>query len=651
MDKLDQTYIAGVLERVKAGDAVRNSFIPGDILDSWRRCFRRFGGSEPDLADNDAPKKQLSHDDELARNALPVMSEYCGYIAGAGGALLLCDKDGEVLHIAGEMAFLEAAGIGRGVNLSENFAGTTAISLCMHSAKPAALPGAAHYAASLQGLAASAAPLTGGKFRFLGTLCAVFPLHAWNDLFSGFLLSLAANINNRHHVHDLLKDQETMLEILPGGVLILNREGNIKAANAHARHLLRISGDETIALGHISNFVKAGSPFLEILANGRKVEDEEYPLEAGHEKKRILLSASFIPEDKGIVCSLAAMERMERIVARSTGGKAVYRFSDILGNSEGVARAVEMARMAAQSDITTLILGESGTGKELFAHAIHNGSSRKKGPFITVNCGALPRELVQSELFGYEGGAFTGAAKSGKAGKFELANNGTIFLDEIGEMPLDAQTNLLRLIQNREVSRIGSAATKAVDVRIIAATNKNLQHAMETGSFRSDLYYRLCVFIINVPGLRCRQNDIGFLANHFLKRYSASLGKDIQGFTPEAMHALENYSWPGNIRELENVVEYVVNISDSPYIHIDALPAAVTGVQGHASVQAAPEERALEEPPTLYQLERSTIIDVLKRFNGNMSVAAQELGIARSALYSKLARFGIDHRKFRPRRK
>ena len=650
-DEERQTALAEALTRFKAGEAAPRA-LREEIAASWRRSRKRWKGREPG---GDAPARAQPHAlaGALMRTASPIMEEYEAAVADAGGVLLLVDPDGRLLGTAGAQELVADLGLVPGMDLSENGIGTNAVGLCLVTREPCCVIGAEHYARAFGGIAACGAPLSGGKFRFLGVFAAIFPLARWSPAASALLTSLAANINHRHHINDLLKDQETTLELLNDSVLILNSDGNIKAANAHARRLLNIGGEEKIALGPIANFVRDGAPFQEILKNGRRVEDRECSLDIGGETRRVLLSAEFIPEGKGIVCTLTEVERVERLAARTTGGKAVYRFTDIIGTSDAIVHAVDLARMAAQSDITTLLLGESGTGKELFAHAVHNGSSRRRGPFITINCGALPRELVQSELFGYEAGAFTGAVRNGKAGKFELADKGTIFLDEIGEMPFDAQTNLLRLIQNREVSRLGSTASKTVDVRIIAATNRNLQTAMESGAFRSDLYYRLGVFAINVPSLRSRPPDIGLLAEHFLARSVNRLGRRIRGFTHEAMQMLLRYPWPGNIRELENVVEYAVNICTGPYIQAGDLPVTVSGGAGAAALRppqppAAPPDA---EAPTLYQLERNAIVEVLARFNGNMSVAAEELGIARSALYSKLARFGIDHRAFRPQRK
>ena len=230
-----------------------------------------------------------------------------------------------------------------------------------------------------------------------------------------------------------------------------------------------------------------------------------------------MLSAAPIPNDKGMVLFLHEASKAQRLAAHSVGAKAIYTFSSIIGESPSLQKAIELSKVASHSNITTLILGESGTGKELFAHAIHNASARKNAPFVVVNCGALPRDLIQSELFGYDPGAFTGAQKQGKPGKFELAEGGTIFLDEIGDMPLEAQINLLRVIQNKEVSRIGGKFSRPIDVRIIAATNKRLQQSVRDGSFREDLFYRLSVLTIDVPPLRERQQDVMLLAESFLR--------------------------------------------------------------------------------------------------------------------------------------
>ena len=329
--------------------------------------------------------------------------------------------------------------------------------------------------------------------------------------------------------------------------------------------------------------------------------------------------------------TLRETKRIKESAVRVTGAKAVYTFDHIVGNAPATQEVVRMARMAAQSDVTTLILGESGTGKELFAQSIHNGGRRANAPFVVVNCGALPRNLVQSELFGYDEGSFTGASRLGKPGKFELADNGTIFLDEIGEMPLEAQVSLLRLLQNGEVTRVGGKHTRLVNVRVLAATNRNLENAIRQNAFREDLYYRLNVFTLNVPPLRERSSDIALLINHFLAHFVASLGRGPLRVTDRAMDVLLGYPWPGNIRELENVMERLANIVRHPLVSEEDLPPQMVTVRQPASPQGL-----------LHSKEAETILETLRQTGGNIRAAAALLGVSRGGLYVKLRRLGID---------
>ena len=313
---------------------------------------------------------------------------------------------------------------------------------------------------------------------------------------------------------------------------------------------------------------------------------------------------------------------------------ATYSFEDIIGSSEAISSAKSLASKAAQTHSNVLILGESGTGKELFAHAIHLASDRLYAPFVKVNCGAIPSALLESELFGYEGGAFTGAKKEGKIGKFELADGGTIFLDEIGDMPLHMQVKLLRAIQEKEVEKIGSIGSKKIDIRIIAATNKNLEKSMHEGSFRQDLYYRLNVVTIHIPALRERTDDISLIANYLIKKISKDLNKKVIGISKEAEHYLENHPWEGNIRELENVLERAINvIADSNIICPVDLPDEITGRTGSKVI------KSLEE--TIMASEKQAIMDALQAANGNKTKAAKTLEIGRTSLYEKIQKYNI----------
>jgi DNA-binding NtrC family response regulator len=314
-----------------------------------------------------------------------------------------------------------------------------------------------------------------------------------------------------------------------------------------------------------------------------------------------------------------------------------YEFDNIIGRSEGMQEIFETIERVAPSRATVLLAGESGVGKDLIARAIHFHSPRRDRPLVKINCTALPENLMESELFGYEKGAFTGANTS-KPGKFEQADTGTVFLDEIGDVPAAIQVKLLRVLQEREFERLGSNVTRRIDVRVIAATNQDLRAALEQGTFREDLYYRLNVVPLNIPPLRERKQDIPFLANHFVKKLAPDTGSRVESLTDAAIQKLMEYHWPGNVRELENVIERSLVMCTG-----DKLDAA------DIKLEAAPRPRAqnggnhfLPEGMTLDQYEQELIREALRRADGNKSQAARLLGLTRNALRYRLTQMGLE---------
>lgn len=316
---------------------------------------------------------------------------------------------------------------------------------------------------------------------------------------------------------------------------------------------------------------------------------------------------------------------------------AKYSWENIIGESEKITQAKYFGKKAANTDSTVLLIGDSGTGKELFAHSIHNGSKRSHNPFVKVNCAAIPNELLESELFGYEEGAFTGAKKGGKIGKFELANSGTIFLDEIGDMPMNMQVKLLRVLQEKEIERVGGNKTKKIDVRVISATNKNLKKLVQQGKFREDLYYRLNVMVIEIPSLKDRLYDIESLCTHLLEKITNRLGKYVTQISESAMSYLKSYQWPGNVRELENVLERAVNLVDGDIIMPMHLPLNIM------KNKTVPSDGPIRELQYLIEdVEKEAILQCLEYTNWNKQMTAKLLNISRSSLYEKIERFGIE---------
>lgn len=314
------------------------------------------------------------------------------------------------------------------------------------------------------------------------------------------------------------------------------------------------------------------------------------------------------------------------------------QFAEIIGSSPAMKQVTEMGRIVAPTEATILLTGDSGTGKELFARAIHGTSERRKGPLVTVNCAALNETLLESELFGHEKGTFTGADKQ-RNGRFMQANKGTIFLDEIGEIPLTMQSKILRALQQREIQRLGSDDVLHVDVRIIAATNRKLEEEVQRGKFREDLYYRLNVMNIHIPPLRERHEDIPLLAQYFLRKYMDKNRKDLRGFTPTAMDILSKNQWPGNVRQLENVIERAVILSTSSYITEREFPRDMT--------MAYYQQNDLREAvfdlggKTLEEIEGRAILETLEQTKGNKTEAARLLNITRTTLNNKLKKLNI----------
>ena len=327
--------------------------------------------------------------------------------------------------------------------------------------------------------------------------------------------------------------------------------------------------------------------------------------------------------------------------------KARYNFDQIVGDSDKMAKVFKLISKVAASESTVLILGESGTGKELAARAIHYNSPRSDGTFVPVNCGAIPEELLESELFGHEKGAFTGAFRT-RIGRFELASGGSIFLDEIAEMSPNLQVKLLRVIQEREFERVGGTRTLKADVRIIAATNKNLEEEVSKGRFREDLYYRLNVIPLNLPPLRERNGDIELLAEHFVRTYAAThSGCPISGFSPAAISALKRYNWPGNVRELENLVERMAVLSEGPLIGFEDLPDKFSdlpplAVDADGPLTKALPEEGLDLAEVVGNFERNIILQALDRTDWVKNRAAQLLGLNRTTLVEKIKKQNLQ---------
>lgn len=443
------------------------------------------------------------------------------------------------------------------------------------------------------------------------------------------------------------------LEAVDFGIIYFQEDGTIHEANRHAIEMLCLKQESK------ENFLKSKKVFdlfsTTISQQNLKKIDQEidstgsFSCDAVPAQKYVPLHCTIrqVSEQRaGYFMQLQKVSDLNKMATTRIAAQAPFTFHDIIGESPALMDTINTAETASRHASSVLIIGESGTGKEMFAQAIHNSSSRAAEPFIAINCGAIPKSLIESELFGYEAGAFTGAQRNGHPGKFELANKGTIFLDEIGDMPYETQVVLLRVLQAKEVIRVGGKAPIKIDVRVIAATNQNLEDRIRENTFRRDLYYRLNVLTIQIPALRERIDDITLLSNYFIQKYGHAFDKRVTGISEEALFVLQHHDWPGNVRELENTIERAIIVCSGRILQISDLPENIQKTE-HGNT-------ALIETKTVSPLElqisndftsATPEIEELKRYlhicDGNLSEVAREMGISRPTVYRKLKKYGI----------
>lgn len=432
----------------------------------------------------------------------------------------------------------------------------------------------------------------------------------------------------------------SILDAVHEGVMVIDRTSRVICCNAKAEQLIKYPSGSIIGQSLAS--IWPGAPALQVIQNGLEYTEKEEIYQVGERWMHFIVSIRLLSgteEHEGAVISFRDIAEARRLIYNLSQNSPEYSFKDIIGNSPVIRKIKEQALRVAKSNSTVLISGESGTGKEIFARAIHFASLRSRGPFINLNCGAIPENLLESELFGYVGGAFTGALNEGKAGKFELADSGTIFLDEIGEMPLHLQVKLLHVLQNREVERVGGSKKIPVDIRIIAASNRDLDIMMQERKFRKDLYFRLGVIPLHIAPLRERKEDIPELTEFFLAKLAGKMNRPIMTISSEVLEMFLSYQWPGNIRELENTLEYAVNMCNGNMLIPANVPQRINKpVQEQSECNS--NLRTL-----LVNYERKVIEDHLRRF-GNSSNdknrIAKVLGVSRSTLYRRIAELKID---------
>ena len=593
-------------------------------------------------------KRQL-----LYSTALPIMNSLYNFVRDSGFIITLTDEEGYILKLIGDKDIKEKASsqqnpLVEGSNRSENIVGTNSIGTVLATKEPLQLYASEHYCTLHFSWTCSGAPIFSPEGNCIGVLCLSGTCNNAHLHTLGMAVSAATSItqqiylNLAHQKTMEIKNQlKTALETLQNGTLLLNKDLKITQINTLASQMLQIE-EKNLLHQEIGIFLK-DIDFKNITSDLYNLETTLY---CKNSNKKIFVSIHRITYPIAQKCSsflvlLKEAKKIHKFVNNFIGSQAHFTFDDIIGNSPAIQQAKRISTIAAKNHSNVLLCGESGTGKELFAQSIHNYGPSKNGPFVAINCGALPRTLLESELFGYEPGAFTGAKKEGHIGKFELAEGGTIFLDEIGDMPYDIQVSLLRILQNKEIVRIGASRATPINVRIIAATNKDLEKAMEEKTFREDLYYRLNVFNISIPSLSERKEDILDLAYYFIEKYKQT---DIAPSLDDSVCKIfMNYPWPGNIRELENIIERACLITSGPVITPDSLPYNMVKRSYKTRSETSIVTKTIEssDSATVDEMEKALIINHLIKEKGNLKRASESLGISRRTLYRKLEKYRI----------
>ena len=613
-----------------------------DILASWRRSRDTYhinpACTRPLASLDAAALEQRRAREDCLRLAAPILRDFTQRVRLRDHVLAYFDGEGYLLAIDGDRRILErlaAIGLSPGVSWAEESAGTNGPGTALAARKPVEVFAGEHYVSAWQAWSSAAAPIrVVGSPAPAGVVSMTGPWEVRRRQGVTFVSAVARAVEERLRAARAVRDEVVRYAFRAArdageALVAVDSQGRVIAANeAAARWNVLDSGHLPPAMGEaVAGLMRATST--------RSDGDVRVDLPDG--PPAIVSPVSYEGSRVGAIVRLSASPAGRRRPGLpDRAAPARYDFACVLGNSPRVRHAVELAKTAAHNDLPVVLSGESGTGKELFAQAIHGGSSRAKKPFVAVNCGSIPAELLEAELFGYEPGSFTGARREGKPGRFEDADGGTLFLDEVSELAPPAQTALLRVLQEREVVRIGGSTPRVVDVRVVAATNKPLEQEMRAGRFRSDLYYRLNVLWILVPPLREREDDIALLARVFLDE--ADVEQRGLTFSEDAMEALRSYPWPGNVRELRNVVLRAVAVALRPQIG----PRDLFLGRTPGDAQAGPEPGRSEPREMGLELERGALITALDSCTWNFRRTAHQLGISRMTLYRWIRKYGIS---------
>lgn len=620
------------------------SYVKTSVNQSWKRCMKM--GVDPGLKKCGKFHDTRKIDDEhrflhdVVKNTARDLSNF---LTEKNLLFTICDRQGYLTGTIGSHKALRMAysiHFGPGANWTEQSVGTNAIGTALASGLPQRVIGREHFCESSQSWACSAAPIFGTNGMLHGCVDISGPLQSDHSRNLALAVYYARAIEALFFQRQCMGMIGKVLGNNSIGLITLDRYGKVCYCNNIAIQLFRASG--TIAGMDAGQWFDL-SPFWGQQV-GMNVFDQNGMVELRclHNPTWNVFAAPLTNNSHhlhGLTICIYPPQDYNRKRIRVAASSKDDGLSDMIGESELFKMVVKKGRKVAATDATVLITGPSGTGKEVMARSLHLSSSRAKKSFVAVNCGAIAPDLIQSELFGYNEGAFTGARRGGQPGKFEQANGGTIFLDEIGEMPLAIQVNLLRVLDEKAVVRVGGKHPIPLEVRVIAATNRDMEEMVAEGKFREDLYYRLHVVPLNLPPLKERGDDVQLLANHFIREFAKKFNQQIDSVSPDFSQALANYSWPGNIRELRHIIESTIIMMDGTTLQLESLPEQIRN--------AVRKDLPPTTEPHHFQslnfddIQKQALQQAFEQYEGNISQMAKALGIGRNTTYAKMKKFGL----------
>ncbi|PKN19400.1 MAG: sigma-54-dependent Fis family transcriptional regulator [Deltaproteobacteria bacterium HGW-Deltaproteobacteria-6] len=637
---------------ISGGTELDEAVIPNEILESWIRCKNYGVNPKKAVINNVLTGNRLqdlqNRNKDLIKISWPFMRHLYKFVEGSGIIVVLFNHEGYLLEIIGDEHVITHARTGNfvpGAYWGEESAGTNGVGTLLKVQRPIQIFGCQHYCRNFHRETGSSAPIFNPEGEFIGGLVMTGLYYKVNPHTLGMTVAAAMAIENELRINKALIEahvansyQKTVISSIPEALIAIDNDGLISLMNDNAKNMF-FSQNKWVEHKNIHEvFGDKNGEFFRMIEKNQSLIDVEVRIFSDDVAKDYTLTSNPILSNNGELMGkiiiLNEIKRAKMLVTKMIGAKANLRFEDICGMNQGFLETIRQARMVSQSNSNVLLLGESGTGKDIFAQAIHNASKRRNGPYVAINCGAIPRDLISSELFGYTEGSFTGSKRGGNQGKFELADGGTIFLDEIAETPLELQAALLRVIEDKSIVRIGGSSVRPVDVRIIVATNRHLKEEVRKGNFREDLYYRANVFSINMVPLRERLDDIPLLIDYFINKHSKIMEKGIDRVDEKVTNIFMNYPWPGNVRELQNVIERMMNYSQTNELTADLIPEEIFHFQKQTPLIS-------EEFEATKDIERQMIVKMLQ-LNMSKSEIIKKLKISRSTLYRKLERYNLE---------